>query len=192
MKALEERILKEGKAIGNDILKVDSFINHQLDIRFMEEIGKEMAILFADVKVDKILTVEASGIAIASVAAKYFDYPLVVFAKKSQPNTMVDDSYTAEAKSFTKGNMCLYRVSKSYINKGENVLIVDDFMASGEASVALAEIVEAAGAKVAGITAVIEKEYQGGSERLRKMGYRVQNLAVIKKIDNGAITFAQE
>ncbi|MCR5482713.1 MAG: xanthine phosphoribosyltransferase [Clostridia bacterium] len=192
MKALEERILKEGRAIGNDILKVDSFINHQLDIRFMEEIGKEMARLFSDVKVDKILTVEASGIAIASVAARYFDYPPVVFAKKSQPNTMNDDCYTAEAKSFTKGNMCVYRVSKTYIKKGENILIVDDFMASGEASVALAGIVESGGANVAGITSVIEKEYQGGSERLRKMGYLVRNLAVIKKIDSGVITFAEK
>ena len=168
---------------------MDGFLNHQLDVRFLEEIGKEFRKRFEGVQVDKILTVEASGIAIACVAAPHFNYAPVVFAKKAAPSTMNEGFYEAEARSFTKGTVSKLKVAEKFINKGENVLILDDFLASGEAAVALAQIVEAAGAQVAGIGAVIEKGFQGGSDRLREMGYRVESLAVIEKIEDGVITF---
>ena len=189
MDKLKERILKEGVAIGSDRINVDGFINHRIDTAFMDEIGQEFAKRFRDVQVDKILTVEASGIAIACAAAPCFNYAPVVFAKKAAPSTMNEGFYEAEAKSFTKGTVSKLKVAEKFINKGEKILILDDFLASGEASVALAQIVEMAGAEVAGIGAVIEKGFQGGSDRLRAMGYRVESLAVIEKIDDGVITF---
>ena len=189
MDALKNKILTEGKAIGTEIVKVDGFLNHQLDVRFLEEIGAEFGKRFAGTKVDKILTVEASGIAIACAAAPKFNYAPVVFAKKAAPSTMNEGFFEAEAKSFTKGTVSKLKVAKKFINEGENILILDDFLASGEASVALAQIVEMAGAKVAGIGAVIEKGFQGGSDRLREMGYTVESLAVIDRIDDGVITF---
>ena len=182
MEALKKKILTEGEAIGTEIVKVDGFLNHQLDVRFLEEIGAEFGKRFADRQVDKILTVEASGIAIACVSAPRFNYAPVVFAKKAAPSTMNEGFYEAEAKSFTKGTVSKLKVAKKFLNPGEKVLILDDFLASGEASVALAQIVEMAGAEVAGIGAVIEKGYQGGSDQ-------VESLAVIDKIDDGVITF---
>ena len=189
MEALKKKILTEGEAIGTEIVKVDGFLNHQLDVQFLEEIGAEFGKRFADRQVDKILTVEASGIAIACVSAPRFNYAPVVFAKKAAPSTMNEGFYEAEAKSFTKGTVSKLKVAKKFLNPGEKVLILDDFLASGEASVALAQIVEMAGAEVAGIGAVIEKGYQGGSDRLRAKGYQVESLAVIDKIDDGVITF---
>lgn len=189
MEALKNKILTEGEAIGTEIVKVDGFLNHQLDVRFLEEIGAEFGKRFADRQVDKILTVEASGIAIACVSAQHFNYAPVVFAKKAAPSTMNEGFYEAEAKSFTKGTVSKLKVAKKFLSPGEKVLILDDFLASGEASVALAQIVEMAGAEVAGIGAVIEKGYQGGSDRLRAKGYQVESLAVIDKIDDGVITF---
>lgn len=189
MDALKNKILTEGKAIGTEIVKVDGFLNHQIDAKFLEEIGAEFGKRFADTKVDKILTVEASGIAIACAAAPYFNYAPVVFAKKAAPSTMNEGFYEAEARSFTKGTVSKLKVAEKFVNEGEKILILDDFLASGEASVALAQIVEMAGAEVVGIGAVIEKGFQGGSDRLREKGYRVESLAVIEKIDDGVITF---
>lgn len=189
MKSLKEKIRQEGSVIGTEIVKVDSFLNHQIDVEFLEEIGMEFKKRFNDIKIDRIMTVEASGIAIACLTAPYFGYPPVVFAKKAAPNTMNAGYYEAEAKSFTKGNVSLLKLSKQYMNEGENVLILDDFLASGQASIAMAEIVEQAGAKVAGIGAVIEKGYQGGSELLRSKGYRVESLAVISEVCDGKIYF---
>ena len=189
MESLKKKILTEGTAIGTEIVKVDCFLNHQIDAKFLEEIGAEFAERFKDVKVDKILTVEASGIAIACAAAKCFGYPPVVFAKKAAPSTMNEGFYEAEARSFTKGTVSKLKVAEKFISAGESVLILDDFLAVGEASIALAEIVEMAGAKVAGIGAVIEKGFQGGSDRLRERGYKVESLAVIEKIEDGVITF---
>ena len=188
MKSLEQKILTDGCAIGSEIVKVDGFVNHQLDVRFLEEIGREFARRFKDVKVDRILTVEASGIAIA---VAHFGYPPVVFAKKAAPNTMTEGFYEAEARSFTKGTVSRLCVSEKFLHPGENVLILDDFLAYGEASLALADMVRNAGGNVAGIGAVIEKGFQGGSEKLRAKGYRVESLAVIEKIEDGVITFEE-
>ena len=189
MEALKEKILTEGKAIGTEIVKVDSFLNHQMDVKFLEEIGKEFKKRFDGITVDKIMTVEASGIAIACMSAPYFGYPPVVFAKKAAPSTMNEGFYEAEAKSFTKGTVSKLKVAKQFISKDDKILILDDFLASGEAAAALAGIVSEAGAQVVGIGAVIEKGFQGGSDRLRSKGYRVESLAVIDKIEDGVITF---
>ena len=189
MEALKQKIRTEGTAIGKDIVKVDGFLNHQIDVRFLNEIGKEFARRFADVQIYRILTVESSGIAIAACTAPYFDYPPVVFAKKAAPNTMVEGFYEEEARSFTKGTVSRLRVSKQFLHAGEKVLILDDFMAYGEASLALVEIVRKAGAEVAGIGIVIEKGFQGGSDKLRAKGCRVESLAVIEKIEDGEISF---
>lgn len=189
MEALKQKILTEGKAIGTGTVKVDGFLNHQIDVKFMDELGKEFGRRFSDAKVDKILTVEASGIAIACMTAPYFGYPPVVFAKKTAPNTMTEDFYGAEAKSFTKGTVSIIRVSKNYLREGERVLILDDFLAHGEASMAMTQLVKQAGAQVAGIGAVIEKGFQGGGRKLRDAGYRLESLAIIDKIEDGIIQF---
>lgn len=189
MEKLKEKIIIEGTTIGTEIVKVDGFLNHQMDVKFLEEVGKEFGKRFEDVKVDKILTVEASGIAIACLAVPYFGYVPVVFAKKAAPSTMNEGFLEAEARSFTKGTVSSLKVAKKFIKEGESILIIDDFLASGEASAALSEIVEKGGAKVAGVGAVIEKGHQGGSDRLRKKGYRVESLAVIDKIEDGKIIF---
>ncbi len=189
MKALKEKILKEGVAIGTEIVKVDHFLNHRLDVKFLEEIGEEFKKRFEKEEINKILTVEASGIAVACLAAPYFDYAPVVFAKKAAPNTMTEGFYVAEAKSFTKGTVSLLRVSERFLEKDDKVLIIDDFLAHGQASLALADLVEQAGGEVVGIGAVIEKGFQGGSDRLRAKGYKVESLAVIEKIVEGRIIF---
>ncbi|MDD2218275.1 MAG: xanthine phosphoribosyltransferase [Eubacteriales bacterium] len=192
MKILQERILSEGKGLGSGVVKVDGFLNHMIDVALMEKIGEEFARRFADAKVDKILTVEASGIAVACIASKYFGYVPVVFAKKTTPNTMLEDFYSAEAKSFTKGSISLVRVAKKYINKDEKILIIDDFLAHGQAGLALAEIVRKGEGQVVGLGAVIEKKFQGGADRLRAAGVRVESLAVIEKVEAGKIHFSDD
>lgn len=189
MKELKEKILNEGVAIGTQIVKVDHFLNHRLDVKFLERIGEEFKIRFGDCEIDKILTVEASGIAVACMTAPCFGYPPVIFAKKAIPSTMTQGFYEAEARSFTKGTVSAFRVSQKFIEKGDRVLIIDDFLAHGEASLALAHIVEKAEAQVVGVGAVIEKKFQGGSDKLRDQGYRVETLAIINKIEDGVIEF---
>ena len=190
MEKLKKRILEEGVALGSDRINVDGFINHRIDTSFMDEIGEEFARRFAGVKVDKILTVEASGIAIAVSAARYFGFCPVVFAKKAKPNTMTEGVYQAPCMSFTKQTLNEITVAKKHLSEGENVLIIDDFLAHGEASKALASIVEMAGAKVAGIGIVISKDFQGGKKSLEDLGYRVETLASVAEMDNGKIRFA--
>jgi len=192
MKALIEKIRNEGEAIGTQIVKVDGFVNHQIDVKFMMEMGREFRNRFGDIEVDKILTVEASGIAIACLTAVALDYPRVVFAKKMVPSTMVDGFYESEAKSFTKGTVSMLRVSKKFLSAGDRVLIVDDFLAHGEAATAMADIVDQAGATIAGFGIVIEKAFQGGGDKLREAGHRVESLAVIDKIEEGVIFFKSE
>jgi len=189
VKTLIDKIANEGEAIGTQIVKVDGFVNHQIDVRFMSEMGREFKKRFDGLRVDKILTIEASGIAIACLTAPFFDYPRVVFAKKTEPNTMTEGFYKAEARSFTKGTVSMVRVSKKFIGRGDRILILDDFLAHGEASLALTDIVSQAGGQVAGIGIVIEKAFQGGGEKLRSAGYRVESLAVIEKIENGRMSF---
>jgi xanthine phosphoribosyltransferase len=191
MQALQDRIRKDGVALGTDILKVDSFLNHQIDVTFFEELGKEFRERFADVadSVDKILTIEASGIAVACFAAKYFGDVPVVFAKKERPNTLGDDYYFSEIMSFTKMKMTSIRVSKKYLSPGENALIIDDFLAHGQAAAGLKNICDQAQANLLGVGVVIEKQFQGGAEFLRKQGVRVESLAVVTKIEDGNIRF---
>lgn len=189
MKALKERIIADGVAIGTEIIKVDSFLNHQIDVALLDEIGQEFAKRFAGCGVSKILTVEASGIAIACMAARHFGNIPVLFAKKASPNTMAEDFYGAEVKSFTKGTSSVVRVSKKYLRSDDRILILDDFLAHGEAAAGMAELVKQAGAELAGVGAVIEKRFQGGGSRLREKGYRVESLAVIESVRDGKINF---
>ena len=191
MEKLKQRILNEGVAVGSDRINVDGFINHRIDTAFMDEIGQEFAARFEGVEVDKILTVEASGIAIAMATARYFGFVPVVFAKKAKPNTMTGDVYQAPCMSFTKQVMNEITVAKKHISAGERILIIDDFLAHGEASKALCSIVEQAGAQVAGIGIVISKDFQGGKAALEDMGYRVETLASVKSMDNGQVTFCE-
>lgn len=189
MKLLEDRILKDGRCLGSDILKVDSFLNHQIDVALVAEMGREFARLFGGLGVSKILTIEASGIPIAYAAAHAMgDLPLV-FAKKTAPSTMVDGFYSAPVKSFTKGTVSSVIVSKRYLSQQDVVLLIDDFLAHGEAASGLYEICRQAGAKCVGLGAAIEKKYQGGAEKLRKLGLRVESLAVIASLEDGKIEF---
>ncbi len=189
MESLKNKILHEGKAIGSEIIKVDGFVNHQIDVKFMEEMGQELARRFAKKPIDKILTVESSGIAIACLTAPYLDYPPVVFAKKKVPNTLQGEFYHSQAKSFTKGTTSELVVARSFLAKGEGVLILDDFLAHGQASLALADIVEQAGAHVVGIGIVIEKAFQGGRAKLEQRGLSVESLAIIEEIRDGQVRF---
>lgn len=191
MKLLEERILKDGIVAPGGVLKVDSFLNHQIDIDLYNEIGKEFKRLFSDVKVDRILTIEASGIGIACVAAQYFGVP-VVFAKKAKSKNIIGDVYTSSVQSFTYGKTYDITVSVKFLRQGENVLIIDDFLANGKAALGLMDIVEKAGAKVSGVGIVIEKGFQKGGAQLRAMGVKVKSLAIVKSMDDeGNIEFAE-
>lgn len=190
MKLLIDRIIQDGEGREGKIIKVDSFINHQMDMKLMDEIGKEFARKFKDSKIDKILTIEASGIGIAVITSIHMGYVPVVFAKKSQPNTMTERYYGAEVKSFTKGTVSLAKVTKKYLNAGENVLIIDDFMAYGEASRGLLSLAQQAGCNIVGIGSVVEKAFQGGGDKLREEGIKVESLAVIEKInEDGTLIF---
>ena len=191
MKLLIDRIIKDGEGREGHIVKVDSFINHQMDMKLMDEIGKEFARRFEGLGINKILTIEASGIGIAVITSVHMGYIPVVFAKKSQPNTMTERYYGAEVKSFTKGTVSLAKVTKKYLQPGEKVLIIDDFMAYGEASRGLISLVQQAGGEVVGLGAVVEKAFQGGGQKLRDEGYKVESLAVISKIhDDGTLEFS--
>ena len=178
MKLLEERILRDGKVYAGDVLKVDSFLNHRLDVDFLCEVGKEFYRLYKDCGVNKILTVEASGIGVACLAAQYFHCP-VVFAKKSRTSNIGTDVWAAAAHSYTHGTDNTLIVSKDYLGKDDKVLILDDFLANGCAARAMLLLCEQAGAKVAGVGAVIEKAYQKGGDELRARGVRVESLARI-------------
>ena len=191
MEKLKQRILTEGVAVGSDRINVDGYINHRIDTAFMDEIGREFAARFEGVQVDKILTVEASGIGIAVAAARYFGFVPVVFAKKAKPNTMTGDVYQAPCMSFTKQTLNEITVARKHISPGERILIIDDFLAHGEASKALCSIVEQAGAQVAGIGIVISKDFQGGKAALEEEGYRVETLASVKSMDNGRVEFCE-
>ena len=181
MKLLEDRILKDGHIGADNVLKVDSFLNHQIDVNFVCELGKEFYRLFKDENITKILTIEASGIGIACLAAQYFGVP-VVFAKKTKTINIYSDTYNATVHSYTHKRDYDIVVSKEFLNKEDNVLIIDDFLAKGSALTALLMLIEKAGAKTAGAGIVIEKAYQGGGKLVRDMGIRVESLAKIKSI----------
>lgn len=188
MKLLENRILTDAKVIGSDVLKVDMFLNHQMDIGLLNDMGKEFHRLFADCGVNKIMTVEASGIGIACIAAQYFSVP-VVFAKKGANKYIGKDLYTAEVYSFTKDVCTTIGVSKAYLNSSDRVLIIDDFLANGQAALGLTSIIEQAGATVVGIGIAVEKSFQEGRARLLEKGYNLKSLAMIKSMENGTVTF---
>ncbi len=182
MQLLEERIRQDGKVAPGNVLRVDSFINHQMDILFMEKLAEEFKRRFGDTKVDKILTIEASGIAIAALVAQKYGVPLVS-AKKSKSSNIPDTVYTCPVKSYTHGNVNTILVTKDYLQAGERVLIVDDFLAHGEALKGLMNVVEQAGATVVGACIVVEKTYQHGADDLRASGLQIESLARVAAMD---------
>ncbi len=188
MQLLKEKILREGRVLEGNILKVDSFLNHQIDVALLNEVGKEFKKRFQDKNISKILTIEASGIAIAVIAAQYFNVP-VVFAKKTESKNLDKEVYENSVYSYTKAKQYKIRVSKKYIGKGDNILIIDDFLANGQAILGLKEIVDAAEAKLAGVGIVIEKGFQIGGSLLREAGLNIESLAVIDSLEDGKITF---
>ena len=193
MNFLEERIQKDGIVKAGNVLKVDSFLNHQMDIALMEEIGREFKRRFADCPVTKVLTIEASGIGIACFVAKEFGVPMV-FAKKSKSINLDGQMYVAEVESFTHKNKNQVIVSKKFLNSDDHLLIIDDFLANGCALQGLISIAEAAGAAVEGLGIVIEKGFQIGGQVLRNLGYRLESLAIVDAMDaeTGAIRFREQ
>lgn len=193
MNFLEERIVKDGIVKEGNVLKVDSFLNHQMDIRLFDQIGEEFKKRFEGTPINKILTIEASGIGIACVAARQFDVP-VIFAKKSKSINIEGEVYVAEVESFTHKCKNQVIVSKKFLNPDDNVLIIDDFLANGCALQGLISIVASAGANVAGIGIVIEKGFQTGGQIIRNLGYHLESLAIVDGMDTatGKIVFREQ
>ncbi|MCI8725477.1 MAG: xanthine phosphoribosyltransferase [Hungatella sp.] len=193
MNFLEERIQKDGIVKEGNVLKVDSFLNHQMDVALLEQMGEEFKRRFEGVKVDKILTIEASGIAIACMAARYFQVP-VVFAKKAKSINIDGEVYVAEVESFTHKCKNQVIVSKKFLQPGEHILIIDDFLANGCALQGLISIVAQAEAVVEGIGIAIEKGFQNGGRTVRNLGYRLESLAIVEDMDasTGKIVFRQQ
>ena len=188
MKLLEDRILKDGKIRPGGILKIDGFLNHQIDTRLIHEMALELKRLYAGESINKILTIEASGIAIAALAGYEFGCP-IVFAKKSKTSNISSDVYSAEIPSFTHGNVNTVIVSKEYLSPDDNILIVDDFLATGAALIGLIDICRQAGATVVGAGIAVEKVFQGGGNKLREEGIRIESLAKISSMSDTSITF---
>ncbi len=193
MNFLEEKIVKEGIVKEGNVLKVDSFLNHQMDIDLFNEMGKEWKKRFAGKNITKILTIEASGIGIACIAAQQFGVP-VVFAKKSKSINLEGDIYTAEVESFTHKNKNQVIVAKKFLNEEDHVLLIDDFLANGCALQGLIQIVHSAGATVEGIGIAVEKGFQTGGRIIRNLGYQLESLAIVESMDweTGSITFRQQ
>ena len=188
MIALEEKILKEGSVLPGDILKVDCFLNHNIDVPFLLEMGKEIASLYENQGVNKILTIETSGIPIAFAAAQVLNVP-VVFAKKDKSGNISDRVYSSRVESFTRKNVYDAVVSKEYLKKGDRVLVIDDFLAKGNALNGLIDILNQAGANLLGCAIAIEKGFQGGGDALRSKGIRVDSLAIIESMTDDSLTF---
>ncbi|AIQ15707.1 MULTISPECIES: xanthine phosphoribosyltransferase [Paenibacillus] len=191
MELLRQKVINEGIVLGQGVLKVDSFLNHQMDPFLMREVGREFTRRFAGEKVTKVLTIESSGIAPGIMTALELEVPLI-FARKQKSLTLTEDIYVEKVYSFTKKESNDITVSKKFIAPGERVLIVDDFLANGEAAFGLARIVEQAGGSVAGIGIVIEKAFQPGNKLLKEAGYRVESLVRIASLDDGLISFVEE
>ncbi|KPU51488.1 xanthine phosphoribosyltransferase [Bacillus wiedmannii] len=191
MKALQEKILNEGKVLSGDVLKVDAFLNHQIDPVLMQEIGKEFAKRFKEENITKIVTIESSGIAPAVMAALELGVK-VIFARKRKSLTLQDNMYVANVYSFTKQETNEISLSRNHIDENDHVLIIDDFLANGQAALGLMSLVEQAGASIVGIGIVIEKAFQDGGKKLREQGVRVESLAEIASLDNGTVTFVQQ
>lgn len=193
MNFLEERIIKDGVVKAGNVLKVDSFLNHQMDIELMDKMGEEFKRRFQDKNITKVLTIEASGIAIACSVARCFGVPLV-FAKKSKSINIEGDVYVAEVESFTHQNKNQVIVSKKFLNEGDRVLIIDDFLANGCALQGLISITESAGATVEGLGIAVEKGFQIGGRVIRNLGYHLESLAIVESMDdeNGTIVFREQ
>jgi xanthine phosphoribosyltransferase len=185
MQLLKDRIRKDGKIRSGNVLKVDSFLNHQMDIDLFEEIGKEFKKRYADQTITKILTIEASGIGIACIAARYFKVP-VVFAKKNQTKNIAGDVYTGQVESFTHGRVYDIIVAKEFLKPEDRILIIDDFLANGAALLGLTKLVRDAGATLIGAGIVIEKGFQEGGKIIRESGVRVESLAIIESMSEEA------
>lgn len=191
MKLLEERILKDGQVFPGNILKVDSFLNHQIDVTFLNKMGEEIKRLYADCGVNKILTIEASGIGIACITAQFFDCP-VLFAKKTKTKNIASTVYKTQVRSFTHGVQYDVIVSKDFINENDTVLIIDDFLAEGNALLGLIDLCKQAGARVAGCAIAIEKGFQDGRKRVEDKGIRVESLAIVESMTDGTVTFKEQ
>lgn len=193
MKEVEQRILQDGNVREGNVLKVDTFLNHQLDVELLDHVGAEFYRLYKDVGVNKILTIEASGIAIACMTAKYFDVP-VVFAKKAKSKNLDGELYTSVVKSFTYGKEYNVTVAQKFLSEKDTVLILDDFLADGKALDGLLDICKQAGAKVAGAGICIEKGFQPGGKRLRDAGVRVESLAIVEDMnaETGEVRFREQ
>ena len=190
MQLLEDRIRRDGKVAPGNVLRVDSFINHQMDMQLMPALAQEFYRLFSDGRVDKVLTIEASGIAIAALVAQRFGVPML-FAKKAKTSNIPDSVYSAPARSFTHGTVNNVMVSREFLHAGERVLLIDDFLAHGEALTALIDVVGQAGAEVVGAGILVEKAFQPGGDKIRATGVRVESLARVKAkdVDTGSIEF---
>ncbi|WP_105617873.1 xanthine phosphoribosyltransferase [Vallitalea okinawensis] len=188
MKLLKDKILEEGRVVGEDILKVDSFLNHQIDVELLKEIGKEFKNRFNNKKITKIITIEASGIAIATLAAQYFNVP-VVFAKKTESRNLDNDTYESQVHSFTKGITYSIKISKRYLNEEDHVLILDDFLANGQAALGLIDLVNQSKAVVEGIGIVIEKGFQQGGNLIRAKNIQLESLAILQSFEEKQIRF---
>ncbi|PLR79608.1 xanthine phosphoribosyltransferase [Bacillus canaveralius] len=191
MELLKQKIRNEGMVLSETVLKVDSFLNHQIDPNLMNEVGQEFAHLFKNDGITKVLTIESSGIAPGLMAAFHLNVP-VIFARKRKSLTLMNDLLTASVHSFTKQETTEISVSKQYIGKGDRILIIDDFLANGQAAFGLIDIVLATQAEVTGIGIVIEKAFQSGGQQLRDSGYRVESLARIKSLKNKQVQFIEE
>ena len=193
MKLLEERIRKDGNVKAGDVLKVDSFLNHQMDTDLFNQMGEEFHRIFADKPINKILTIEASGIGIACIVAQHFHVP-VVFAKKAQSINLDGETYTTKVESFTHKRVYDVIVSKRFLNKDDHILIIDDFLANGCAVEGLIDLIQSAGATVEGVGIAIEKGFQDGGKRIRAKGIQVESLAIIESMDDktGEIVFRDE
>ncbi len=193
MKLLEERIQKDGKVKQGNVLKVDAFLNHQMDVRLFKEMGKEFQKRFEGEEINKILTIEASGIGIACMVADVFDVP-VVFAKKTQTKNIAGDVYTTRVESFTHGRIYDIIVSKEYLGKDDKVLVIDDFMANGKALEGLIQLVKDSGATLVGAGIAIEKGFQPGGDMLREQGVHLESLAIVESMDEttGEIVFRDQ
>lgn len=188
MVLLEERIRKDGKVYPGSILKVDSFLNHQMDVALLNDMGREFKNIYSDCEVNKILTIEASGIGIACITAQFFNCP-VLFAKKTKTKNISGMVYKTQVKSYTHGTTYDVIVSKEFLSKNDKVLIIDDFLAEGNALLGLIDLCRQAGAEVVGCGIAIEKGFQPGSQRINNVGVRVESLAVIDSMDDGEIKF---
>lgn len=191
MEQLKNKILQEGKVLSDSVLKVDSFLNHQIDPELMQEVGKEFAERFKDSNITKILSIESSGIAPAMMAGLYLGVP-VIFARKRKSLTLTDHLYTSSVHSFTKNETNDISVSKDFLLPEDTVFVIDDFLANGQAVHGLVDIIEQAGAQLAGVGIVIEKGFQPGGAEIRKQGIRVESLAIVSSLENGEVTFYEE